>query len=46
MKHQEMKVVLNREAKRTFLTTSTDEEVKRIADYFYGEPVGLEMIVL
>lgn len=45
-KHIEIEILLDRDAGRVFLTTSANEEVKRIADYFYGEAVGLEKVVL
>ncbi len=46
VRHPEIECVLSREANRVFLTTSDTENVKRIADFFYGEPVGLECVVL
>jgi glutamate racemase len=45
-KHPEIDHLLQKQSGRIFLTTSTDEDVKRIADYFYGSLVGLEMVVL
>ncbi|MDD5083984.1 MAG: glutamate racemase [Candidatus Moranbacteria bacterium] len=45
-RHADMETALSIQMDRVFLTTSADEEVKRIADSFYGERVGLEMVVL